>query len=275
MVEKQYITYHIPDASGGVNMRELFNENHDPENGQFAEGGGSGDSGGSSSKGSGSVKDSHKSAISAGTMDERSKEDYADIASAQESKLSSDTIEYGKAAYDGNLEETEGMYMRDTALKDYCNEEYSVINANLRGEHYNEYRNFEDVIDTSIESAPPIPEGLELYRGVGTNSGQVLAGKEIGDVCQDAAYQSHSLNPATAGGFAKGWEDEEGNTHKTVIRAVTSGKEKGLYINNEAHWETELIIARDTSWKIVGKEEFTNDADERVHVVTVMKYEEE
>ena len=41
--EKKYITYHIPDASGGVrvNMRELFNENHDPETGQFCEGGGS------------------------------------------------------------------------------------------------------------------------------------------------------------------------------------------------------------------------------------------
>lgn len=50
--KKQYITYHIPDASGGVkvNMRELFNENHDPKTGQFAEGGGGGggSSGGSS-----------------------------------------------------------------------------------------------------------------------------------------------------------------------------------------------------------------------------------
>lgn len=31
--KKQYITYHIPDASGGVVVRELFNENHDPANG--------------------------------------------------------------------------------------------------------------------------------------------------------------------------------------------------------------------------------------------------
>jgi len=42
--EKKFITYHIPDASGGVRVkmgRELFNENHDPANGQFCEGGGS------------------------------------------------------------------------------------------------------------------------------------------------------------------------------------------------------------------------------------------
>lgn len=52
--DRHYITYHIPDASGGVIVRELFNENHDPETGQFVEGGGSsggsGGAGGSSSK---------------------------------------------------------------------------------------------------------------------------------------------------------------------------------------------------------------------------------
>jgi hypothetical protein len=41
MTEKQYITFHIPDASAGIRVRMLFNENHDPENGQFCEGGGS------------------------------------------------------------------------------------------------------------------------------------------------------------------------------------------------------------------------------------------
>jgi hypothetical protein len=55
---------------------------------------------------------------------------------------------------------------------------------------------------------------------------------------------------------------------------VTTGKEKGVYINTENHKEHEMIVARDTSWKVVGKETKESSSGSKIHIVTVVKSDE-
>jgi GNAT superfamily N-acetyltransferase len=140
-------------------------------------------------------------------------------------------------------------------------------------------------IEFAIDEAPELPEGTVLYRGVGFVTGQQLANKEVGAICEDKAFQSHTLDPNVAQRFAKTWQPlpvPEGSLkyHQTVIRAITDGKQKAVYVKNAGQLkESEALLQRGSRWKIVGKDVFPlhNEAQKgypwettTMHVITVV-----
>lgn len=110
------------------------------------------------------------------------------------------------------------------------------------------------MVDESMDKATAVPQKTEMWRGIGERSGKKVARLNVGDVIKDAAFQSHSLNPKVAEGFASMWDKNDFKDHKTVIRAFSDGKVRGLYIGNPNYEEKEMLINRGQTWKIIGKE---------------------
>lgn len=169
-------------------------------------------------------------------------------------------------------------------LKEYTQHRYEVINGLLREDvsedivkealsKYDirfEYQQGVKDIDGVIDNAPEIPKGTTAYRGLGVKSGEALANKNIGDLCSDKAFQSYSLNPSIADHFTNAWGNDPLEPQYTVIRAIMNGKVKGVYIPESASGEEhEILVARGTKWKIVGKETLNGKFERTYHIVTV------
>lgn len=213
-----------------------YNENHD-ELGRFSEG-------------DGGIPESSKDVI-------KNNEGGQFIGDTQEKMLSYDSTNYGNNA---RFQEPVKEYQTNS----------EGLNNYLRGKEQSNFPQFYNKqaagIDDIINKAPALPEGLEMWRGLGEHSGETLAGKNIGDICEDKGFQSFSLNPQTADSFAQTWGDK-GDV--TMIRAITSGSEKGIYLSNRG--EHEVIMPRGTAWKIVAKEDISAEGRGLYHVLTVMK----
>lgn len=173
----------------------------------------------------------------------------------------------------------------NSAISRYSAQYSEPINKYLRSKYYDEFHADPDKpqshieIETDIASldsamerySVPIPQGTEIWRGVGLKSGYDTANLEIGDICEDKAFQSFSIDPAVARSFSRPWVDTKRNPdqpQKTVIRAVMTGDEKALIGN---HGEHEVIFPRGTRWQVVKKEvDLWNGAD--FNILTVMKH---
>lgn len=180
-------------------------------------------------------------------------------------------------------------YDRNTYVNSYTKNGYELINTVLR-DGGNESEIWRDVrfpierIDMAIDKSPPIPDGTIMYRGVGSDTGKMMAGLDVGDTVTDAAYQSHTLDLYTANKFSGGWHEisdpyerwkagrsDDDVTKHTIVRAVTKDT-KGLYVTDRR--ENEVIVARGTEWKVIGKETITLpeggiNAGSIYHVITV------
>jgi SPP1 gp7 family putative phage head morphogenesis protein len=163
------------------------------------------------------------------------------------------------------------------ALHYYQSTGYRSINEGLRNPDQHPLDSTDskaiDKIDATFEShSQSIPQGTELWRGVGNRSGYLVSKLEVGDICNDAAFQSFSLDPHTAGNFARFYPEgrgEEGRLSKTVIRAVMSGEEKAI---RGSLVEKEIIFKRGTNWQVISKEVVDPTPDTRFNIVTVMKH---
>jgi hypothetical protein len=141
-------------------------------------------------------------------------------------------------------------------------------------------QHYVELMDNAIEHGKQqIPPGVEIWRGIGEHSGQATAALDIGDICEDAGFQSFSMDPYTGGNFARVYEmpktSEDKNLSaplaKTVIRAISTGtSEKAL---GGSMTERELIFPRGTKWQVVSKEQFDVGQGIKLNVVTVMHHE--
>ena len=148
--------------------------------------------------------------------------------------------------------------LESTALFLYSGTHYERQNYFLRngrdlsGEDNTNIRWEIPELDNAIEKSPPVPKGIELYRGVGQETGSYLSKIKVGETIRDEAFQSHTLSLNIAARFAVGFGHPDTNSpfaQKTIIRAVTDGKVKGLYTNRLK--EHEMIIPRNTVWKVM------------------------
>jgi hypothetical protein len=165
------------------------------------------------------------------------------------------------------------------ALRGYQQSEYSNMNEVARTGEVKGYPNMTDSVynmnasmDLAIEhGSQVIPPGVEMWRGIGSSHGALVASMEVGDICKDEAFQSFSIDPYVGGNFARVYEGQSGRLEKTVIRAISTGKEKAL---GGSMTERELIFSRGTSWQVVSKESFGEKTFGRsgmtLNVVTVV-----
>jgi hypothetical protein len=140
-------------------------------------------------------------------------------------------------------------------------------------------------MDEAFNNAPSAPEGTVMWRGVGEKSGFKIASMEVGDICDDKGFQSHSLSANVAENFSKGWftpgwEDQPLSTklevHRTIIRAVVGKNTKVVY--GGVIGEFEMLVNRGTKWKVAAKETFelTTGAGHKqntYHIMTVVPAE--
>jgi hypothetical protein len=161
--------------------------------------------------------------------------------------------------------------LSNSPLGEHCENGYIQNNEDLRRGKTTETT---DAIDKIIDNSPNLPEGLELYRGVGSNTGESLANAQVGDTYKDPAYQSFSLNPGTAADFGGLWggsEDDYDNpdgNDVTILRAITTSNQKGVFVSNLA--ENELILPRGKNWKVIGKSKITAKTGVNFHIITVV-----
>jgi SPP1 gp7 family putative phage head morphogenesis protein len=134
-------------------------------------------------------------------------------------------------------------------------------------------------MDKSLSKAEELPPGLELFRGLGDQSGREMWERsEIGDIIKDKAYQSSSLSPRAAGYFALVWDQDMENRvqHRTMIRKITLGGEKGIYYGFGGEYE--VTLPRGSEWKVVQKDTVERDVGnphnpitEKIHIITVIR----
>jgi hypothetical protein len=237
----QWITVggqHIPIKSGqskGDAVKQAFGDK-----------GGSGGAGGSSSKDS----DQYQKAMFSGVDGKKYSEET-------EKKIPKDTYDYG-------FENSE----RGSPYYEYAGSKYEDLNYALRKNiNLNPDDNIlRSKLDNVIDRAPKIPDNVEIFRGVGSSTGESFSNIAIGDEINDNGFQSFSLNPSTAESFTEQWHDPITNQpQRTVIRAFTKDTE-GIYVNR--FQERELLVKRGTLWKVIDKTSVERGGT-KVHIISV------
>jgi len=185
---------------------------------------------------------------------------YSDSAAKSHSKSVegqiSPTKEYGK-----KFNKSSELYGHSDNDIGYCNFGFMSTNNYLRGlddsntpksEKLDKERieNITKFIDGAVDSSPSIPSGVELWRGVDMETGISLRSSNIGDVIEDKAFMSTSINPLIASRFSYGYQNGK-NVEATIVRVVSDGNVKGLMTNTP---EKEIILKRGMKLEIVGKE---------------------
>jgi hypothetical protein len=115
-------------------------------------------------------------------------------------------------------------------------------------------------IDKVLAAAPVLKGDIEIFRGLKGDYADEIAKSEIGEDITDKAYQSFSLNPN------KALTDFTSAGTRTIIRAITDGKQRAIYTNKQN--EHEVLFGRNTAWTVVGKDSFNNGND-IIHLITV------
>jgi len=221
-------------------------------------GGGSSDAGGSSSKGVVSTndhKDYDKKLVKALAMGSN-KELGGKIAAEQEKGMS-DHFAYGK------------QFENDSTVNDYTRTGYAKLNNDLRSGKTDSPSVAK--LDKIVSGSPALPEGTVLYRGIGERGVSSMMNMKPGDTCNDKAFQSFSTNPNNSIQFTtRATIEGEKGAHKVLLRAVTSGKEKGFVVGGGEH---EIILPRGSGWKVVSNNAVTsgvNAGKVTTHVITVV-----
>ncbi len=97
-----------------------------------------------------------------------------------------------------------------------------------------------------------------------------LTDSEIGTILEDKAYQSTTLHPLKTTAFTHGKKNSSGGYDYYIMRIVTTGKEKGLFIGPGEH---EVLLARNAKYKVIDKTnyEYKGEGMENITIVTVIR----
>ena len=197
-----------------------------------------------------------------------------DFIESQEKKISDEARKYGEKNH------------ADPAYSKFLGKYFTAINRELRGNSMSESelnekydlnkenwnQSFKEItkdMDSLFESAPEMPEGLQLWRGINPkneDTRNLLKNLKIGDLYQDKGYQSHSLNPSVAMAFST--VNSSQKEKPWVIRAITNKSTKAISvasIHSEYEVEREVTVHRDTKWKVASQNSF-----EKFNMITVV-----
>lgn len=144
------------------------------------------------------------------------------------------------------------------AMGDYTSGAYTEINQSLReGRAATKAAAAIPHIVAAIDSAPTLTEPVTVYRGLrmtADQAGKFLArvsqAKEAGELIEEPAFMSTSINPAVATGFASGGSGSE----SPVVFQISA--RKGLYLGESVGGtkEMELVLQRGSKFRVVGVE---------------------
>jgi hypothetical protein len=161
----------------------------------------------------------------------------------------------------------------EKALAKYTSSTYQDINGKLRaGSFLGGEKKTVEKMDELLDNAPPLPKGKDIYRGVGSTTGEkMIKNMKVGDICEDKGFQSFSTHPYTAGYFSRRTTSDEemmatNKDHRVVIKVTTDGKTKGVLIGGAEH---EVLLKRGQKLQCVGMEEIVEKPKGyRIKIVT-------
>lgn len=144
------------------------------------------------------------------------------------------------------------------AFMSYKSVEWVEINKALRaGEDYERA----DLMKSLIDSTPPLPEDLVLFRGVGRHAANQLVDAGEGTVFEDKGMQSFSLEPQVSNVFAHEiFTEETGGLVDNVVMLTfqTEGKTKGVFMGGQE----EEVVLKPCKWEVAGRFERTFERDD-------------
>lgn len=111
-------------------------------------------------------------------------------------------------------------------------------------------RDIAHALDNELAKAPPLPEHVFAYSGIGQNFGAVLSKVKRGTTYKNPAPLSTSLSPGVAFGKAHG---------PIISISMRKGSKPGMYIGKMGHafeHETELVLKRNAPLKLAGKSQY-------------------
>jgi hypothetical protein len=121
-------------------------------------------------------------------------------------------------------------------------------------------------LTSAIDKAPFIPEGVEIYRGVkGENKARLMNMKE-GDLCQDKAFQSFSLDPSVADWHTQMDVDTRSASHALMLRVVSDGK---IRAQPGAPAESEMILQRGSAWRVARVDNIEGRGGHQIRILTM------
>ena len=151
--------------------------------------------------------------------------------------------------------------------KQYCGSTTSYeINEGLRTGKESSPNGVVARLTSAIDKAPFIPEGVEIYRGVkGANKARLMNMKE-GDLCQDKAFQSFSLDPAVADWHTQMGVDTRSASHALILRVVSDGK---IRAQPGAPAESEMILQRGSAWRVARVDNIEGRGGRQIRILTM------
>lgn len=143
----------------------------------------------------------------------------------------------------------------EKAVKYYAGSGYQDIRQFMRGElsaRASEIRPIVETLEDYIESAPPIPDGIPIYRGMfgGNETLEQIAGLEVGDAFQDVSFASFSTNPDIAEEFTN--PENKRQPNRIILKSVTNSQHKMVPPVKDID-EQELILQRNKVFVIKSK----------------------
>lgn len=182
------------------------------------------------------------------------------------------TKEYAMVA-EGVLNEQQGDHINllDSgtleALEDYTGNGHTNINKSLRGAppppppaaDRPRLERQAELIDDAIRGAPPLEDGVIVYRGIGAAADDTFQTAPVGATFIDQGIVSTSLDYDSANKFA-------GQSTNTVlkVRVPAGGKAMTVGAVTSSPGEFEVLLPTSTTFTVVGKE---RQPDGRIVVV--------
>ena len=154
--------------------------------------------------------------------------------------------------------------LRGTKTSTELEEEYGVEVADLV--------TVIDAFDEEIDKVPGLPKNTLLYRGTRSRSAETLFSRDVGEEFTDLGFVSTSLEYETAEMFSSTGDGNQNNGVILEIEAPAGTKAISLaaYFGDEVDAETEIVLARGTTFRVLSKTDATDDKPLRTVRVAVI-----
>jgi len=161
------------------------------------------------------------------------------------------------------------------AYQEWCGSGHRRISSYLRhGTDPEVNKHLPVYLDAYIDTSPPLPDGLVLYRGIGDKTaGNMICNMTVGDIICDKSYMSFSYEFNVAKEFSE-QALHVANGKRVIMRMVTKAGDKGAMGVKGEHEiilprEKQMVIRNITVASLKDFPQWVSRPDEQVYIYDV------